>query len=240
MSDDEDALLDDFLADVSEAAQREKELIEERRKKQRTVYGSGAEEVERLVHRKGAMYFNLNPFEVLRLDPEADASEIKGAYRRLSVLVHPDKNGGSEDAQNAFDLANKAYRQLTEEDELEFCREVVESAKRKLDEDLHLEKKQARNRGEVFEIPDAHDEEYRKRLHKTTCSMFADIHLYREFKKKKNHQDREREARKEMHENELELMERQHKRMMEETQESRVNSWRDFQHKAGRKRKQGA
>ena len=60
------------------------------------------------------------------------------------------------------------------------------------------------------------------------------------YKKKKSHQDREREARKEMHENELEVMERQHKRMMEETQESRVNSWRDFQDKAGRKRKQGA
>ncbi|KAL4271280.1 hypothetical protein GQ457_13G014710 [Hibiscus cannabinus] len=32
------------------------------------------------------------PFSILRLEPGASDSEIKKAYRRLSVQYHPDKN----------------------------------------------------------------------------------------------------------------------------------------------------
>ena len=39
------------------------------------------------------------------------ASEVSKAYRRLSVLVHPDKNPG-EDARAAFEALNEAHRAL--------------------------------------------------------------------------------------------------------------------------------
>lgn len=49
------------------------------------------QQIERLL-RPGSTYFNLNPFEVLQVEPDASLDEIKKKYRRLSILVHPDKN----------------------------------------------------------------------------------------------------------------------------------------------------
>lgn len=49
------------------------------------------QQIDRLL-RPGSTYFNLNPFEVLQVDPESGLDEIKKKYRRLSILVHPDKN----------------------------------------------------------------------------------------------------------------------------------------------------
>lgn len=49
------------------------------------------QQLERLL-RPGSTYFNLNPFEVLQVEPDASLDEIKKKYRRLSILVHPDKN----------------------------------------------------------------------------------------------------------------------------------------------------
>lgn len=49
------------------------------------------QQIERLL-RPGSTYFNLNPFEVLQVDPDSSLDEIKKKYRRLSILVHPDKN----------------------------------------------------------------------------------------------------------------------------------------------------
>lgn len=39
------------------------------------------------------------------------AAEVSKAYRRLSVLVHPDKNPG-DDARSAFEALNEAHRLL--------------------------------------------------------------------------------------------------------------------------------
>jgi hypothetical protein len=68
---------------------------------------SGAEHIARL-HRPGAKYFNMNPFEVLGLTHKAIAEEVRAAYRRLSVKVHPDKNPGNERAQTAFEVVKAA------------------------------------------------------------------------------------------------------------------------------------
>lgn len=57
------------------------------------------QQLERLL-RPGSTYFNLNPFEVLQVEPDASLDEIKKKYRRLSILVHPDKNIVSETLNN--------------------------------------------------------------------------------------------------------------------------------------------
>lgn len=59
--------------------------------------------------------------------PEADelgrpawsvtSADISKAYRRLSVLVHPDKNPG-EDARKAFEALNETYRKLRDPSQL--------------------------------------------------------------------------------------------------------------------------
>lgn len=43
------------------------------------------QQIERLL-RPGATYRNLNPFDVLQVDPDTSLDEIKKKYRRLSIL----------------------------------------------------------------------------------------------------------------------------------------------------------
>ncbi|KAM1368684.1 hypothetical protein ACFX13_002085 [Malus domestica] len=54
------------------------------------------------------------PFGILGLEPGASDSEIKKAYRRLSIQYHPDKNPDPE-AHNYFvEFISKAYQALTD------------------------------------------------------------------------------------------------------------------------------
>lgn len=56
---------------------------------------------------------NFDPYEILGLDTSASTSEIKRAYRKLSLLLHPDKETGDE---KAFMKLSKAYQALTDEE----------------------------------------------------------------------------------------------------------------------------
>ena len=44
------------------------------------------QQIDRLL-RPGSTYRNLNPYEVLQIDPELPFEEVKKKYRRLSILV---------------------------------------------------------------------------------------------------------------------------------------------------------
>lgn len=56
---------------------------------------------------------NFDPYEILGLESSASLSEIKRAYRKLSLLLHPDKETGDE---KAFMKLSKAYQALTDEE----------------------------------------------------------------------------------------------------------------------------
>ena len=52
-------------------------------------------------------------YDVLQLDSRsATPDEIKRAFRRLSMELHPDKNGNSEESKRAFQEINEAYTVL--------------------------------------------------------------------------------------------------------------------------------
>ena len=54
-------------------------------------------------------------YDVLQLDsPKATHDEIKRAFRRLSMELHPDKNGNSEESKRAFQEINEAYNVLSD------------------------------------------------------------------------------------------------------------------------------
>mmetsp|Transcript_24128 Transcript_24128/g.33831 ORF Transcript_24128/g.33831 Transcript_24128/m.33831 type:complete len:637 (+) Transcript_24128:93-2003(+) len=54
-----------------------------------------------------------DPYEILGLSPGADEDEIKKAYRKLSLMWHPDKNP-SEEAADKYITISKAYNTLTD------------------------------------------------------------------------------------------------------------------------------
>ncbi|KAL4853350.1 Chaperone protein DnaJ [Chlorella vulgaris] len=64
------------------------------------------------------------------------AAEVSKAYRKLSVLVHPDKNPG-EAARQAFEALNEAHRELKDQSKLEgILKEHLEAAQKRADEAL--------------------------------------------------------------------------------------------------------
>lgn len=50
---------------------------------------------------------NFDPYEILGVPPSASQSEIKKSYRKLSLILHPDKETGNE---KAFMKLTKAYQ----------------------------------------------------------------------------------------------------------------------------------
>lgn len=56
---------------------------------------------------------NFDPYEIMGLDTSASSAEIKRAYRRLSLQLHPDKETGDE---KAFMKLSKAYQALTDDE----------------------------------------------------------------------------------------------------------------------------
>lgn len=56
-----------------------------------------------------------DPYEVLGVDRQASASEIKAAYRRLALQYHPDRNPGDAAAEEKFKEVSVAYAVLGDE-----------------------------------------------------------------------------------------------------------------------------
>ena len=51
-------------------------------------------------------------YEILNVNRDADADEIKKAYRKLAIQFHPDKNPGDKAAEDKFKEATEAYEVL--------------------------------------------------------------------------------------------------------------------------------
>jgi molecular chaperone DnaJ len=54
-----------------------------------------------------------NPHEILGVSANASEEDIKKAYRKLAMEWHPDRHGGSKEAEEKFKEINAAYQVLT-------------------------------------------------------------------------------------------------------------------------------
>ncbi len=55
-------------------------------------------------------------YEVLGVDKDASADDIKRAYRRMAMKYHPDKNPGDKEAEAKFKECAEAYEVLSDAD----------------------------------------------------------------------------------------------------------------------------
>merc|ERR1719440_94516 len=60
-----------------------------------------------------SLYQNFDPYSILAVGSSSSAADIKKAFRKLSLKLHPDKNP-SQQAAEQFMLVKKAYDALTD------------------------------------------------------------------------------------------------------------------------------
>ena len=58
---------------------------------------------------------NKDPYTILGVSRSATDDEIKRAYRELASKYHPDRNGGSAEAEEKMKEINAAYSQIVAE-----------------------------------------------------------------------------------------------------------------------------
>ncbi|KRZ09294.1 DnaJ -like protein subfamily C member 8, partial [Trichinella zimbabwensis] len=103
------------------------------------------EQIHRLT-KPGSTYLNLNPYDVLLLPLESTVEEMRKQYRRLSILVHPDKNPDDrESAQTAFDILKKAIEMLEDPEQRARIQLIYEEAKSRTDK-LIADKRKAQKK----------------------------------------------------------------------------------------------
>lgn len=69
-------------------------------------------------------------YEILGVDQNANASEIKKAYRKLALECHPDKNPNDKEAENRFKELSAAYEVLRDEDKRKQYDQILASGER--------------------------------------------------------------------------------------------------------------
>ncbi|ANQ09721.1 DNAJ protein [Plasmodium coatneyi] len=145
----EDALnemFDDFLKDIENISSN----MENQPEGKKLNKGDAESEITRLLANK-----NSSPFEIFGIHEDMDMEKIKSKYRRLSVLIHPDKCK-IEKASEAFHILNKAYEELKRDDIKEQYKSVYETAKKNIIKKLNLKK----IKNELNEYLNKNEEEY--------------------------------------------------------------------------------
>uniref|UniRef100_A0A2K5CT96 DnaJ homolog subfamily C member 8 n=1 Tax=Aotus nancymaae TaxID=37293 RepID=A0A2K5CT96_AOTNA len=170
-------------------------------------------QIERLTH-PGSSYFNLNPFEVLQIDPEVTDEEIKEKFRQLSILVHPDKNQDDADrAQKAFEAVDKAYKLLLDQEQKKRALDVIQAGKE------YVEHTEREDDPELF----------KHAVYKQTMKLFAELEIKRKEREAKEMHERKRQREEEIEAQEKAKREREWQKNFEESRDGRVDSWRNFQ-----------
>mmetsp|Transcript_10694 Transcript_10694/g.29725 ORF Transcript_10694/g.29725 Transcript_10694/m.29725 type:complete len:285 (-) Transcript_10694:197-1051(-) len=132
---DLDAMFGSFLNQVNNLKTKKMKNIE-------ANAGTPEEIIERLTERTLD-----SAFQILQLSPEASDSEITKQYRKMSVLIHPDKCK-HEKAAEAFQLLAKAYADTKDPNYKDKYKEVVLQARENVKKRIEKENKDRAKRGE--------------------------------------------------------------------------------------------
>lgn len=214
-----DAILKDFFAEVGEVER--------------------SNEVDRIL-----TCFKLNPFEHLNLSFSSSVDEVKRQYRKISLLVHPDKCKHPQ-AKEAFGAIAKAQQLLLEPQEREYLVCQINLAR----DELRAERKKQLKKNNASKIKSLVEEgkydlqyENTEDFKQKWKQRVRDILTEQEWRRRKMQMRiSEEEGRLKKDEEETREMwkrKRDTEKQWEDTRENRVSSWRDFM-KTGKKAKKG-
>ncbi|CAN7038187.1 unnamed protein product [Brassica rapa subsp. trilocularis] len=216
---DDDAILKSFLAEVGEV-ERDNEVV------------------------RILSCFKLNPFEHLNLSFDSSTDDVKRQYRKISLMVHPDKCKHPQ-AQDAFGALAKAQQLLLNDQERDYILTQVHAAK----EELKMKRKKQLKKNTASKIKSLVDEgkheqiyeqseEFQKELKLKVREILTDQEWRRRKMAMRISEEEGRLKKDEEEQKEIRKKKREHEEQWEGTRENRVSSWRDFM-KAGKKAKKG-
>ncbi|KAI8963884.1 DnaJ-domain-containing protein [Daldinia sp. FL1419] len=162
--------------------------------------------------------FRLDAYAVLDLNPGVPESDIKLAYRKKSLLIHPDKTKNPQ-APEAFDRLKKAQTELMDEKHRERLDEAIADARMLL----------IRENKWTVDSPELKTEDFAQKWRVKTREVLIDNELRRKRQMKAQMQEEGREQRKVDQEIEERKRKRQHEQDWESTRDQRIDSWRQFQ-----------
>ncbi|XP_022171782.1 dnaJ homolog subfamily C member 8 [Myzus persicae] len=207
---------DQFYTEVKEIEKRDSVL-------------TSKQQIDRLL-RPGASYFNLNPYEVLQLDHDTPLDEAKKKYKRLSILVHPDKNQDDlERANNAFETVNRAWRTIDNDESRKKCQEIIQEAKDMTEFMVVEKRKKLKKEGKDTKVEEDDPSIMKRSIYVQTCKLFADLERKRKDHEARELQERKRKREQEIDEEQKATVSKEWQKNFDESRESRVNSWKAFQ-----------
>ncbi|KAL6563700.1 hypothetical protein OROGR_002659 [Orobanche gracilis] len=216
---DDDLLLKKFFAEVSEVERDN--------------------EVNRILS-----CFKLNAFEYLNLPFDSHVDDVKKQYRKLSLLVHPDKCKHPQ-AKEAFGALAKAQQLLLNPQERDYILNQVKAAK----EELRAKRKKQLKKDTATKLKSLVDEgkyeqeyersdEFQQLLKLKVREILTDQEWRRRKMQMRISEEEGRLKKDDEETKEMWKRKREHEEQWEGTREQRVSSWRDFM-KGGKKVKKG-
>ncbi|KAK9908638.1 hypothetical protein WJX75_000801 [Coccomyxa subellipsoidea] len=190
--------------------------------------------------------FLLNPFEQMGLRYDATQEEVKRQYRKISLLIHPDKCKHPK-ATDAFELLGNANSQLANED---FMREFRHTLNLARDEVRKERRKKTKNDAVVrlasviheggregVEAEWEHTDEFHQLWKVKATDMLGRSAWRRKKLTKRLKEEEERIVESEAETRKKMKATKEHAKKWEETRENRAGTWRDFVQKKGKSKK---
>lgn len=175
-----------------------------------------------------------SPFQVLQLKHDATEEEIKKRYRRLSLLIHPDKFK-HEKAQDAFNVLLNAFNDIQQAESKEKYKKVYDEAKK-----VVFKRYKARPDATTLDliaagVLDSDLQKIEHEIQKECDDMLQKQQERREYAEKCMRANMEYEKQMAAEQMEMEKQQVQHQVEWDKTRDMRVTSWRDFQGKVSTK-----
>lgn len=155
---------------------------------------------------------------MLDLQPGVPESDIKVAYRKKSLLIHPDKTKNPQ-APDAFDRLKKAQTELMDEKHRARLDEAIADARMLL----------IRENKWTVDSEELKTDDFRKMWRNKAREVLIDNEHRRRRQLKAQMQEEGREQRRTDAEADERKRKRQHEQDWEATRDTRINSWRQFQ-----------
>jgi len=186
------------------------------------------QQIDRLL-KPGYTYRNLNPFEVLQVDPDLKIEDVKKKFRRLSILVHPDKNPNDQErAQIAFDAIKRAWTTLEDKGTRNAALEVVEEARGRTKINMEEKRRRLKREGKPFAVEEDDPIKFKVAVNILTMKLFADLERKRQMSEDKISADAQKKREKELEEEERKSKIQEFEKNWEESRQGRVDSWMSF------------